>query len=262
MGWLKLYDEFAWDPKVQGLTEVLQRRWVMLLCLRSIDDTCSSSDMDVALAMRITISEAQKTKLAFANRGFLEGDTWGVRHWEERQYDESESARRMRKLRAKRHNVTSPCDAQSDARQIDRQTDREEPPTPPTRGKFSTSIFLLPDWIEPTDWADYEAMRRTIKKPMTPRARQLAIAKLEKLRSDGNDPAAVLQRSIMHSWQGLFPLEDRGKPGANGQHAKPHQTLAEFDAAQASSAERRAHVAEIRRKYEEEFNSEPPSKPA
>ncbi len=65
MGWLKLYDEFAWDPKVQSMSESLQRRLVLILCLRNIDDTSTTTDREVSVALRITLREAQQTKKIF-----------------------------------------------------------------------------------------------------------------------------------------------------------------------------------------------------
>ena len=32
--WLRMYAEFAHDPKVQMMLEVMQRRYIMLMCMR------------------------------------------------------------------------------------------------------------------------------------------------------------------------------------------------------------------------------------
>ena len=63
---------------------------------------------------------------------------------------------------------------------------------------------------------DYLEMRRQIKKPMTERAVELAIKKLEELSalpfsdSMDNDLAIqILNQSVMNSWQGLFPLKEQ-----------------------------------------------------
>lgn len=67
----------------------------------------------------------------------------------------------------------------------------------------------MPDWLPEKAWCDYQEMRKKIRKPMTKRAAQLAIGTLEKLRADGYDVSAVLDQSIMNSWQGLFPIAER-----------------------------------------------------
>lgn len=60
-------------------------------------------------------------------------------------------------------------------------------------------------------FADYVEMRKQLKKPMTDRAVELAINKLQKLSGGDNDLAAqIIEQSVMNSWLGLFPLKDGG----------------------------------------------------
>ena len=65
-------------------------------------------------------------------------------------------------------------------------------------------------------FVDYVEMRKQIRKPMTERAVELAIEKLNKLAvvpfSDSMDrdlAIRILNQSVMNSWQGLFPLKDQ-----------------------------------------------------
>jgi len=59
---------------------------------------------------------------------------------------------------------------------------------------------------------DFEAMRKKIKKPMTDRAKELLIGKLQKL-SGGNPDLMIriLNQSILNCWQGIFELKDNGR---------------------------------------------------
>ena len=58
-------------------------------------------------------------------------------------------------------------------------------------------------------FADYVAMRKQLKKPMTDRAVDLAIKKINELSGGDNDLAVkIINQSIMNSWQGLFPLKE------------------------------------------------------
>jgi len=66
----------------------------------------------------------------------------------------------------------------------------------------------LPEWVPEEEFNEYKKMRIKIKKPMTDHAVELAIKELEKLKDKGYDPKAVLEQSILNSWQGLFPLRD------------------------------------------------------
>src|SRR2546429_671442 len=67
--------------------------------------------------------------------------------------------------------------------------------------------FALPEWIPEEPWNGYIEMRVQMKKPMTERAKQMAVRKLADLRSQGYDPGEVLDQSIFMCWLGLFPLK-------------------------------------------------------
>lgn len=84
------------------------------------------------------------------------------------------------------------------------------------KSKTISSTFTLPEWVDAKAWAGFVAMRKTIKKPLTEHALPLAIKKLEKLRSLGHDPKAVLEQSTFHSWQGLFEIKADTGVGGNG----------------------------------------------
>ena len=79
----------------------------------------------------------------------------------------------------------------------------------------------LPDWLPAEAWADWVAHRKAVKSVMTDKAAQLCIRKLEKLRSEGNDPVAVIEQSIMSGkWTDLYAVKgDRqqapGRPATN-----------------------------------------------
>lgn len=61
-------------------------------------------------------------------------------------------------------------------------------------------------------WKDFKTMRKKIRKPMTERAEELIIKKLNKLAFSELLQIAILNQSIMNSWQGIFPLkEDSGE---------------------------------------------------
>jgi hypothetical protein len=79
------------------------------------------------------------------------------------------------------------------------------------RNEVVKAPFVLPDWIPAEAWSDYLAMRVKVRKPMTSRAMELAVEKLAELQSQGCDPRAVLNQSILNSWQGLFAVRvERG----------------------------------------------------
>lgn len=79
---------------------------------------------------------------------------------------------------------------------------------------------MMPDWVPIEAWAGYLEMRKKIRKPMTPRAEQLAINTLDKLRQQGQDVAAVLDQSTLNSWQGLFAVAERRSEARQNQPSR------------------------------------------
>lgn len=77
----------------------------------------------------------------------------------------------------------------------------------------------LPAGASEQQWADYVEMRVAMsradkKRPWTPTVARKAIEKLHALAADGSDPGAVLDQSVLNTWQGLFPVKDdrNGRP--------------------------------------------------
>lgn len=57
---------------------------------------------------------------------------------------------------------------------------------------------------------DFIEMRKTIKKPLTDRAAQMVLDKLQELSNgDITTKVKILQQSTMNCWQGIFPLRDQ-----------------------------------------------------
>ena len=92
--------------------------------------------------------------------------------------------------------------------------------TPSSSSSFSDSMTIrkmtldLPSWLPLGAWEAYQQMRESMKARLTARAVTLAVEKLERLKNEGNDPAAVLEQSVLNGWRGLFPITaDRGSCG-------------------------------------------------
>lgn len=83
--WFRLYSEFAHDSKIQVLTETLQRRYVMLLCLMCSEQYENRPNDEIALSLRVTLEEWEFTKNEFIKRGLLHDDG-KINGWEKRQY--------------------------------------------------------------------------------------------------------------------------------------------------------------------------------
>ncbi len=102
MDWMRLYAEFASDPKVQMMSEAMQRRLIMLFCMQCSNgiETFQETEREtsIAFSMRISSDEIALTKHEFIKRGFINED-WTLRNWGKRQYASDSSTARVRKHR-------------------------------------------------------------------------------------------------------------------------------------------------------------------
>jgi hypothetical protein len=80
-------------------------------------------------------------------------------------------------------------------------------------------VFQIPDWVPVTPFEGYIAQRKKIRKPMSERAIELLVMKLEKLRATGEDIGACLDEATLKGWQTVYPLKienkDRGSKPAH-----------------------------------------------
>lgn len=96
--WFRLYHEFATDPKVQMMSEVNQRRLVMLFCMRCCNGHETFQDDEVTFQLRISDAEWQETKSLFIDKGFIDKSN-KVLKWDKRQFVSDSSTARVRKFR-------------------------------------------------------------------------------------------------------------------------------------------------------------------
>jgi hypothetical protein len=100
MDWFRMYGDFATDPKVQALTEVMQRRLVMLMCLRSTNVLVTLQDEEIGGALRINAAQVAEMKDLLQRRGFIKGQ-WELTGWARHQLVSDTSAKRVAKHRAR-----------------------------------------------------------------------------------------------------------------------------------------------------------------
>jgi hypothetical protein len=96
----------------------------------------------------------------------------------------------------------------------------EEKTSLPKKETVSKSVVALPEWLPLDAWNGYAEMRRKIKKPMTDYAAGLRIKDLEGFMSEGQDPEAVLNQSIVNSWTDLYPLKGKTAKGSKSDPPK------------------------------------------
>jgi len=129
--WFRLYSEFASDPKVQSMPEIMQRRLIMLFCLRCSNVLETLHEDEIIFALAITPEEWETTKQLFVSKCFIRfiSGKCNVINWNKRQFISDLSTDRVRKYRAKNETLqkrsksvtVTPPDSDSDS-----ETDKRE----------------------------------------------------------------------------------------------------------------------------------------
>lgn len=99
--WFRLYVEFANDPKIQMMSEAMQRRYVMLLCLRCSNSLVTLHETEVAFALRVSEADLAETKALFIAKGFIDSE-WNLPNWEKRQFASDSSTARVAAFRSRK----------------------------------------------------------------------------------------------------------------------------------------------------------------
>lgn len=157
--WFRMYSEFATDPKVQSMSEAMQRRLVMLFCLRSSDVLVTLCDDEIAFALRVTEHELAETKALFERKKFI-NSKWEILNWDKRQFASDTSTERTRRYRERlktsreRHSDLLDTDTDTDTDKTINQPSVDRPPAEDTKrdvcpydaivGAYHASLPMLP----------------------------------------------------------------------------------------------------------------------
>jgi hypothetical protein len=161
--WFRLYSEFAHDPKVQMLSEAMQRRYVMLLCLKCSDTLETLHETELAFQLRLDETELLETKKLFISKNFIDKN-WNILNWNKRQFISDSSTMRVRKHRNKKKQVGNADETlqERSSNAIDTDTDTEQT----HKIKKATSVACPPD-VEQQVWDDWKQLRKAKKAPVT-----------------------------------------------------------------------------------------------
>jgi hypothetical protein len=150
-----MYGEFATDPKVQMLSEAMQRRLVMLFCLECSNgiETFHVTERETSIAFALRVSEADlaETKALFMRKSFI-NDDWTLCNWSKRQYVSDSSTARVRahrdKKRLEAEQRETDMKRSSNAPEQNRTDTEQIPPPIPREDDFgSRSKFAMtPNW--------------------------------------------------------------------------------------------------------------------
>lgn len=188
--WFRLYAEFATDPKVQLMSEIMQRRLIMLLCLRCNGDV-TLPETHVTFMLRITEKEWHETKELFISSGFIDNNN-NILNWDKRQYKSDSSAERVAALRKRRCNVTV-----TPPEQIQNRTDiKKEITKDITPPSFEEFYMAYPKKIDKLDAikAYKAALKKTTAEKILKAAKQYAEERKGEDKKYTKAPAAWLNK--------------------------------------------------------------------
>jgi hypothetical protein len=158
--WFRLYSEFAHDPKIQMLPEAMQRRYVMLLCLRCSETLETLHETEIAFQLRLDEAQLLETKQLFISKNFIDKH-WKILNWDKRQFVSDSSTMRVRKYRDKKKQEGNDDETlpKRPSNAVDTDTDKKQ-----NRNKLGSR--LAQDFIFPSDWLVFCKQERPDLQPV------------------------------------------------------------------------------------------------
>jgi len=192
--WFRLYSEFAHDPKIQMLPEAMQRRYVMLLCLKCSDTLETLHETELAFQLRLDEAELLETKKLFISKNFIDKN-WNILNWNKRQFISDSSTMRVRKHRNKKKQVGNADETlqERSSNAIDTDTDTEQT----HKIKKATSV-APPEGVSDSVWQEFKSLRKAKKAPITQRA-------IDAITTEANKAGWTLEKAleecVVRGWQ-------------------------------------------------------------
>lgn len=143
--------------------------------------------------------------LSLESVGWISRDAQGVVFTRFDEHNGKSAKRRAQDSGRKK--VVRKLSAETSAPKADKKQTREE-----KRREEKNQAAALPEWVPSDAWDAFEEMREKRRNGLTDRARQLAVAELQRLRDEGNDPRAVIERAVLKGWMTFYPLNGSGPP--------------------------------------------------
>ncbi len=246
--WFRMYAEFAHDPKVQMLPEVMQRRYVMLMCMRCSNALVTLQADEIAFHLRIDAAQLKKPNAFFLAKGFID-ESWELLNGEKRQFSLTPAHRGWRstgqpKKQPKKRPVTGwPTLPQQKSNAPDTDTDTDKNkiqghatvPAASATPKYSAKADPIASGVTEQTAADWLALRKVKKAPVSKTALDAIKREAEKADMELDSTLALC---CTRGWQG-FKAEwvtqqaVRAGPGQGSTGTVYAQTMANAERAKA-----------------------------
>lgn len=238
--WLKLPEGFFRQKEIKRLRKIAGGDTYTIIYLKMLLRSLSNNGVlffdgvenDFVSELALDIDEDEEnvgvTVQFLMKQGILEEikeDEYLLKTCADMVGSEAANAERMRRLRKKVQasqcdGIEAQCDndvTNCDARVItcDTEKDIEKDIEKEIEKEKSKKKSKTPTVYYPSDdslnqaFADYVSMRNQIRKPMTDRAINIAMNKLQELSKGNNDVSIqIIEQSILHGWLSFYRLKD------------------------------------------------------
>lgn len=248
--WFRMYSEFSHDPKVQMLSEPMQRRYIMLMCMRCSNVLVTLRVTEIAFHLRISNDELEETRSLFIEKGFIDSD-WNLLNWEKRQFVSDRSAPRVAKHRAlqksKQQSIGN-ADVtlqkrKSNALDTDTDTDTDKKDIGAAAFADATTKTvsvknLVSEGVDKQKAADWLILRKAKRLPLTLSAWADTKAEGEKV---GLTPADTVAHAVNSNWAGFkasWYSKDHGSAAQSGETGYQRSMRERYEEATGTSSSR------------------------
>ena len=237
--WIKIATNIFSDEKILLIEQMPDADtilviWFKLLCMAGKENNCGVFVMGNKIAYTDemlstifrrplpTIRLALSTFEAFGMIEIIENssgmEVYTIPNWEKHQnIDGMEKIREQTRLRVAKHRenqkLALQCNVTVTEGNATEEEEEEEKEEDKKKKKKKSKKHISAKYVSDDDLNNailsFLEFREKIKKPMTERAIQLLIKKLNKLAPDINTQIEIINQSILNGWQGIFPLNQQ-----------------------------------------------------
>ena len=209
--WFRLYSEFAHDPKIQMLSEAMQRRYVMLMCLRCSETLETLHETEIAFQLRLSAEELDETKKLFISKNFIDKH-WNLLNWDKRQFVSDSSTMRVAKHRNKKKQLSNADETlqKRSSNAIDTDTDKKQIQIQSNKA----TVVATPIGVSDSVWQEFKTLRKAKRAPITQRSIDAISSEAQKI---GWTLEKALEECVVRGWQ-AFKAEwvaKKGNPADN-----------------------------------------------
>jgi hypothetical protein len=138
------------------LSEAMQRRYVMLLCLRCSEVLETLHETEIAFQLRLSAQELDDTKQLFIGKKFIDKQ-WNLLNWDKRQFVSDSSTMRVARHREKKKQVSNSDETlqEQPSNAIDTEADTDK-----KQNKRKLGSRLAQDWVLLKPWGEWAQQER------------------------------------------------------------------------------------------------------